>query len=106
MLESKTVRLRSIYRATANLGTNIMDFRGFDLSIILTLRGGILKPIGDIPESLSQAMLVGVMLVGGLGVLPRVVFDVVAPQVLRFLSVYILQRGVLWKQGVVVYIIL
>ena len=26
-------------------------------------------PIGDFPESLSQAMLVGVVLVGGLGVL-------------------------------------
>ena len=53
---------------TANLRTNIMDFRGFDSSIILILRGGIPRPIGDFPESLSQAMLVGVMLVGGLGV--------------------------------------
>ena len=44
-----------------------MDFRGFDSSIILILRGGILTPIGDVPESLSQAMLVGTMLVGRLG---------------------------------------
>ena len=29
-----------------------------------------LMSIGDVPESLSQAMLVGTMLVGGLGVVP------------------------------------
>ena len=48
-----------------------MDFRGFDSSIILILRGGIPRPIGDFPQSLSQAVLVGEMLVGGLGVLVR-----------------------------------
>ena len=53
---------------TANFPTNIMEFRGFDSSIILILRGGILMSIGDFPESLSQAMLAGVTLVGGLGV--------------------------------------
>ena len=53
---------------TANHRTNIMDFRGSDSSIILSLRGGIPMPIGDFPESLSQAMLVGVMLVGRWGV--------------------------------------
>ena len=37
----------------------ILGFRGFDSSIILILRGGIPRPIGDFPESLSQAMLVG-----------------------------------------------
>ena len=36
-----------------------MDFRGFDLNIISMLRGGILMSIGDFPEILSQAMLVG-----------------------------------------------
>ena len=45
-----------------------MVFGGFDSSIILNLRGGISRPIGDVPESLSQAMLVEIMLVGGLGV--------------------------------------
>ena len=35
---------------------------------VLIVRGGILRPRGDLPESLSQAMLVGVMLVGRLGV--------------------------------------
>ena len=53
---------------TPNPPTKIVDFRGFDSTIILILRGGILRPIGNIPESLSQAILVGVMLVGGLGV--------------------------------------
>ena len=53
---------------TANLPTNITDFGGFDSSIILMLRGGIPRPVGNLPESLSQAMLVGIMLVGRLGV--------------------------------------
>ena len=44
---------------TANLHANIMDFRGFDSSIILIVRGGIPRPIGDFTESLSQAMLAG-----------------------------------------------
>ena len=54
--------------AWANLRTNIMDFRGFDSSIILIIVGGILMSIGDFPESLSQAILAGIMLVGRLGV--------------------------------------
>ena len=37
--------------ATANLRTNIMGFRGFDSSVILILRGGIPRPIGNILES-------------------------------------------------------
>ena len=45
-----------------------MDFRGFDSSIILILRGGILTSIGDFPECLSQAILVGIMLAWRLGV--------------------------------------
>ena len=57
------------YAPTPNLPTNIVDFRGFDSSIILIVRGGILMSIGDFPECLSQAMLVGTMLVGRLGVL-------------------------------------
>ena len=52
---------------TANLPTNIVDFGGFDSSIMLCLRGGILMSMGNFPESLSQAML-GVMLAGRLGV--------------------------------------
>ena len=58
-------------RSTPNLSTNIVDFRGLDSSTILILRDGILMSMGDCPESLSQAMLVGVMLVGRLGVVPH-----------------------------------
>ena len=39
-----------------NLPTNIVDFRGFDSSTILDLRGEITRPKGNLPESLSQAM--------------------------------------------------
>ena len=49
---------------TANLRTHIMDFRGFDSNVILILRGGIPGPLGDFLESLSQAILVGIILVG------------------------------------------
>ena len=35
--------------STAKLRTKILDFRGFDSSIILLLRGGILMSIGNIP---------------------------------------------------------
>ena len=52
----------------ADFRTNIMDFRGFDSSIILILRGGILMSTGSFSESLSQAILVGIMLVGKSGV--------------------------------------
>ena len=58
--------------STVNPRTNIEGFRGFDSSIMLILRAGIHRPIGDFPETLSQAMQVGVMLVGGLGVFPFV----------------------------------
>ena len=39
-----------------------------DSSVMLIQRGGIPRSIGDLPESLSRAMLVGTMLVGRLGV--------------------------------------
>ena len=41
---------------TANLCTKIMDFRVFDSSGILILRGGIPRHIGNLPESLRQAI--------------------------------------------------
>ena len=65
---------RSVFSQTpvgyhaANLPTNIADARGFDSRIILIPRGGILVSIGNFQEDLSQAMLVGVMSVGRLGV--------------------------------------
>ena len=64
-LNSKNAALRDY---TANLRTNIVDSRGFDWRIILILRDGIPRPKGDFPEVLSQAILVGLMLVGRLGV--------------------------------------
>ena len=44
-----------------------MVFRGFDSNIILILSGGMLMSIGDFPESFSQRILVGIILVGRLG---------------------------------------
>ena len=43
----------------ANLRTKILDSGGFDSSRILILRGGILRPVGKFPESLSQAVSAG-----------------------------------------------
>ena len=51
--------LVALDEGTPNLPTNIVDFGGFDSSIMLILRGGIPGPKGDFPESLSQAMSVG-----------------------------------------------
>ena len=48
-----------------------MDFGGSDSRIILILRGGIPRPAGNFPESLSQGFLVGIILVGRLGVRSR-----------------------------------
>ena len=45
-----------------------MDFKGSDSNIISNIRGGILMSAGHFPESLSQAILVGIILVGKLGV--------------------------------------
>ena len=55
-------------RCTANLRTKIVDFRGFDSNIILMLRPGIVISIENFPESLSQQILVGIILVGRWGV--------------------------------------
>ena len=52
---------------TANLRTQIIDVRWFGSNIILIIRGGIPGPKGNSPESLSQAILVGIMLVVRLG---------------------------------------
>ena len=52
----------------ANLLTKILDLRGFDSSIILILRGEILRPIGNFLEILSRQILAGRFFVGRLGV--------------------------------------
>ena len=57
------------HRRRANLHTKILDFGGFDSSRVLILRRGILMSIGISPESLSQAILVGIILVGKSGVI-------------------------------------
>ena len=54
--------------SNTNLRTNIIDFKGLDSSIILILRGGMLVSIEDFLGSLSQTILVGIILVGRLGV--------------------------------------
>ena len=56
---------------TPNLPTEILDFTGFDSSGVLILRCGILMSIGYFPEMVSQQILVGVILVGGLGLTLR-----------------------------------
>ena len=56
--------------STANLRTEILDFRGFDSNTILNLRGGILMSEGDFLEHLSRAVLAGIVLAGRLGVRP------------------------------------
>ena len=53
---------------TVNLRIQILDFSGLDSSRILILRVGILISIVDFLESLSQAILVGIILAGRLGV--------------------------------------
>ena len=53
----------------ANLRTKILDFRGFDPSIILMLRCGILMSTGNFLEISSQQILVDIILVGRLVVL-------------------------------------
>ena len=76
--------LNILFSVPLNYGqsrTNIVDFRGFDSDIIFTQRGGILMSIGNFPESLSQAILVGIILVGRLGVESRRVLQGVSRRV-------------------------
>ena len=68
MYENTTWQNEKGYGRTPNLPTNIAGFRGFDSSVMLIPRVGIPRPTGDFPESLSQAILVGKMLVGRLGI--------------------------------------
>ena len=65
-------------RDTVNLrtSTKIMNFRGFDSGIVLNFRGGIPRPIGNFPESLSRA-IVGIKVSREVGhtPLPRLPLD-------------------------------
>ena len=67
LIESCGGSKRNLAHPTDNLHTKILDLRGFDSSIILSLRGGISRPTGNFPESLSQAILAGIKIVGRLG---------------------------------------
>ena len=52
--------------STASLRTKTTDFRGLDSRRILVTRGGIPRPTGSLPESLSQRILVSRVLAWGL----------------------------------------
>ena len=61
-------------RVAANLRTKTLDFRGFDSSRILVLRGRILMSIGNLSDILRRQILAGIILVilaGRSGVWPR-----------------------------------
>ena len=65
---SRCARAPQLDRQATGYGqSKILDFRGFDSRRVLILRGGIFMPIGNFPESLSQAILVGIILGGGPG---------------------------------------
>ena len=78
-LRAEVLRKLSLHRGYSNdiislpwilTGTSLIfwKFRGFDSSRILISRGGILMLIWNFLEILSQAILVGIILVGRLGV--------------------------------------
>ena len=50
-------RRRHRHRHTANLRTKILDFRGFDSSRILILRGEIPRSIGQLPGDFESTDL-------------------------------------------------
>ena len=64
--DSRTLSRETLSRWT---GRTTRWCRGFDFGIILILRGGIPGPTGNSPESLSQAILAGIISVGRLGVI-------------------------------------
>ena len=66
---------RPVHLWPVSLRTKILDLRGFDSSIILILRSGILMSMVNFQESLSQRILVWRILVWRLAVLVRVSSD-------------------------------
>ena len=71
----------------ANLPTTIMDFRGSDSSTILIIRGGIPRPMGNFPESVSQAVSVGVMLVRRLGVPVMIIITIITIPIITIIAI-------------------
>ena len=61
-INKSAIYLQALCVVTPNLPTSVVDFTGFDSSTI----GGVPMSTGNLPESSSQAMLVGTILVGGL----------------------------------------
>ena len=64
--------VREVDLHTPNPPTKSSGFRVFDSSRLLILRGGILVSVNfdrGLPESLTQGLLIGKLLIGGLGVL-------------------------------------
>ena len=63
-VQTKDYELR-IFDSSGLFISPFVHFKVFDSSRILIIRGGILRPMQDFPESLSQAILVGIF--GGAG---------------------------------------
>ena len=52
-----------VARPTANLRTEILDFRGSDSSRVSIFRGGMLMPIGNLPEMSSPCVILLLLLI-------------------------------------------
>ena len=52
----------------AQPSTNIVGFRGLDSSTFFILNDGIRTPMSDFPDILHQAMMVQIIIVGGLDI--------------------------------------
>ena len=57
----------------------ILDVKGFDASTTLSSRDEMIMPIGNMPESLSRRILVGIFLVGRLDERPKALVLVIVP---------------------------
>ena len=65
-LEIRRSMPRHAKPCTDNLRTKMLDFRGFDSSIILSLRGGFIRSTGDFLEIMNERILVCGLFVCGL----------------------------------------
>ena len=68
LILSENIVCDSSVTPTANLRTKILDFGGFDSSIIFIIRGGIMVSVGKVSAIWSREILVGLILVWRLGV--------------------------------------
>ena len=86
LLESNPPKSRILVRRSA-ISVSVAGLGGSDSSRILVFRGGIPRPVGNFPESLSQAVLVVV------GVVVVVVVVVVGIILVRRLAVSVSVAG-------------